>query len=281
MIRDFGPSLEEAAPWIERHRGSRVVVKIGGEILAQPRLVDRIASQTAVLRQVGILPLVVHGAGVQVDEECRRRGVEILKIGGRRVTTEGALEAAQTVLTQLNSGLVAALKKHGADAKGMEAQVHSWVRCRRRNPTVVDGQSVDWGFVGDIQSVELENGSLAVLPSLGVDETGHVVNVNADAVAAHTAIAAQAAKIVYLTGAPGVMMSMDDDGPISQMDASTGRHLIEDGVVIGGMKAKLEESLRALNGGVKAVHIVSGREPYALLRELFTDEGCGTLIWPE
>lgn len=278
MTRDQGPSLEEAAPWIERHRGSRIVVKIGGEILALPKHVDRIAGQAAALLQLGITPVIVHGAGVQVDEECRRRGVDIVKVGGRRVTSEGALEAAVHVLTGLNLSLVEALKRHGADARGMAEGVHTSVKCLRRAPTMVDGREIDWGFVGNIQSVELDGSSLAVLPSLGIDQTGHLVNVNADAVAAHTAIAIGAAKIVYLTGAPGVMMSMDDDGAISQMDAATARELIERGVVQGGMRAKLEESLRALEGGVGMVHIVSGREPHALLRELFTDEGCGTLI---
>jgi acetylglutamate kinase len=278
VTRDQGPSLEEAAPWIEKHRGSRIVVKIGGEILALPKHMDRIAGQAAALLQLGIMPIIVHGAGIQVDEECRRRGVEIVKIGGRRVTSEGALDAAIHVLTGLNRSLVESLRRHGANAKGMDDGVQNAVKCLRRAPTIVDGRAVDWGFVGNIQSVDLSGEDLVVLPSLGVDETGHVVNVNADAVAAHTAMAVGAAKIVYLTGAPGVMMSMDDDGPISQMDAATARELIDKGVVQGGMKAKLEESLRALDGGVGMVHVVSGREPHALLRELFTDEGCGTLI---
>lgn len=278
MMRDQGPSLEEAAPWIEKHRGSRIVVKIGGEILALPKHMERIAGQAAALLQLGITPVIVHGAGVQVDEECRRRGVEIVKVGGRRVTSEGALDAAVHVLTGLNRSLVASLRMHGAQVRGMDEDVQASVKCLRRAPTTVEGREIDWGFVGNIQSVELSADDLVVLPSLGVDQTGHLVNVNADAVAAHTAIAVGAAKIVYLTGAPGVMMSMDDDGPISQMDAATARDLIERGVVQGGMKAKLEECLRALEGGVGMVHIVSGREPHALLRELFTDEGCGTLI---
>jgi acetylglutamate kinase len=162
------------------------------------------------------------------------------------------------------------------------------VRCRLRPPTEEDGGRVDWGRVGDIQRIDPTPIMVApgldwvvpVLPSLGMLDDRTWVNVNADAVAARTAAELDAAKLVLMTGVPGVMESMEDAGPISELTIEEARGLITRAIVSGGMRAKLEEALRALESGVPRVHILSGREPMTLLREIFTDEGCGTLVVP-
>lgn len=280
MTQESGPSLVQAARWIEEFRDSRVVVKIGGEIMARSTALHRIVHQIGVLRRCGLHVTLVHGAGVQVDRGCQARGIEIVKHGGRRVTSPEVLEVLVSVLAELNRTLCSLLRAEGLECRGMEEGIQAAIRCTKRPPGTVDGQPVDWGEVGDISSVDsdlLLAGPMAVLPSLGTAEDG-LKNVNADGCAAQAAIALGAVKVLFLTTTPGLMRDLNDHGPISQADAQTVRGLIESGVATGGMKAKLEEALRALGGGVKQVHILSGRDPHGLVREIFTDEGVGTLI---
>ncbi len=281
---EHGPSLQEASKWVQELRGQLVLVKVGGEMLASRAILNRLAKQIPVLVRVGLRPILVHGAGVQVDGECRSRGIEIVKHGGRRVTTPETLGVLVEVLHGLNQNIITCLKAEGIEAFGMDEEVQRSVVCLRRPQTEVDGVKVDWGMVGDVQRVDpsalIQDGPwrVPVLPSLGTDEHGEFVNVNADSAASLAACSLGVAKLLLLTGAPGVMGSVDDAGPISQMTAADAHQLIDRGIAKAGMKAKLEESLRALEGGVPAVHILSGKEQHTLLRELFTDEGCGTLI---
>jgi acetylglutamate kinase len=282
---DHGPSLLEASAWIERLCGQIVVIKVGGEMLATQAVMNRLARQIPVLVRVGLKPIIVHGAGVQVDAECRSRGIEIVKHGGRRVTTPETLIALTSVLSQLNSKLIDRLKGEGVAAFGMDESVETAILCTKRPPTEVEGETVNWGLVGDVQQVDpakiIKQGpdwSIPVLPSLGVDSENTFLNVNADTAAARIAQAVEASKLLFLTGAPGVMGSIDDAGPISRITAPAARSLIDKGVAKAGMRAKLEECLKSIDAGIPMVHILSGKEPLTLLRELFTDEGCGTMI---
>lgn len=282
MTFETGPLLVQASRWIKAFWGRSVVIKVGGETLERRAALDRIVKQVAVLEDCGLNPILVHGAGVQLDQACRERGIEIVKVGGRRVTSPEVLEALVDILKELNGGLCQLLEDQGRKAVGMRDGIHEAVRCVRREPSEREGRTVDWGEVGDITEVKAEllfRGGIPVLPSLGVAPDG-LKNINADSCASHAALAVGAFKLLFLTSTPGVMRSLDDEGPISEVSAAAAEELIRAGAIQGGMKAKLEESFRALNGGVRQVHILSGRDPYGILREIYTDEGVGTLIVP-
>lgn len=290
MISDKGPSLLDASRYVERHRDKVVVVKLGGELLDDGPVLDRLLPQVAVLYRCGIRPLLVHGGGRQVDVECASRGVTFRKIGGRRITSREVMDVLLDVVAgSLNQLIVRKLEALGVPARGHADGVSKAIRCTKR-PAGRDpeGNPVDWGFVGDVHRIG--NGPLRppagqwaipVIPSLGTLDDGTHVNVNADSVASHLAIAGPAAKLVLMTSVPGILASPEAAGPISEVRPLGARSLIENGVIKGGMRAKVEEALRALDRGVPRVHIVSGREPMTLLREIFTDDGCGTLISAE
>jgi|JI10StandDraft_1071094.scaffolds.fasta_scaffold130876_2 acetylglutamate kinase len=290
MINDPGPGLVEAAPYVAQFRDRLVVVKIGGELLEAGPVIDRIVPQIAVMVRCGLRPIVVHGGGRQIDAACKARGIEPVKHRGRRVTTPEVMQVLVDVVGgELNRAIVERLRRGGVEAFGFAEGSVRAVRCRLRPPTVEDGGSVDWGRVGDVVRIDPEPiiaqpgrpWSVPVLASLGSLDDGSPVNVNADAVAGRVASELDAAKLVLLTGVPGVMESMEDAGPISELTAAEARALVTSGVVSGGMRAKVEEALRALEAGVPRVHVISGREPSTLLREIFTDEGCGTLLTPD
>lgn len=280
MPFDSGPSLVQASAWIAAFRGRSVVVKLGGESLTKRSSVDRIARQIKVMTDCGLRCLIVHGAGVQVDDACIERGILPDKVGGRRVTTPEVLEVLIEVLGDLNKALCCELERHGLATQGMLEEVHKAIRCTRRPPSEREGRLVDWGEVGDISGVDvslLSQDRIPVLPSLAWAADGPK-NANADSCSSNLAVAVKAAKLIFATSTPGVMRSMDDAGPISEVSSAEVRSLLDSGIATGGMKAKLEECLRAVRGGVEQVHILSSREPYGMLREIFTDEGVGTLI---
>ncbi len=290
MKSDRGPGVVEAAQYIEAFRDELVVVKLGGELLDGGPVLERILPQVVVLYQCGLRPVIVHGGGKQVDEACAARGIAPVKHGGRRVTTPEALEVLVDVVGgSLNRAIVDRLRRDGVLAKGFEEGVTAAVRCVRRPASIIGGVAVDWGEVGDVVSIDttplLDEAEgtwvVPVLPSLGTGPDGELLNVNADTVASRVGVALSSAKLLLLTAVAGVMEDPNSAGPISELDAARVRDLIGKGIVVGGMQAKLEEALRALEGGVPRVHIISGREPATLLREIFTDEGCGTLIVPD
>lgn len=284
MVRDPGPCLVEAAPYIQRFRGQFVVIKLGGELFDQGAILERIVPQVATLWRCGLRPVLVHGGGKQIDARCKERGVVSEKLHGRRVTSRAVLEIViEVVGGEINQRFCQLLENEGVPARGFAAGVSEAVLCERRPPRVIEGEGVDFGEVGDVIGIDTEalvndgEGRVPVLPSIGVGEQGKL-NVNADSVASHVAVSLHAQKLVMLSRVSGVMERLDADGPISQLTGSEARELIAEGVVQGGMRAKIEEALSALAGGVAQVHVISGVQPQTLLREIFTDEGCGTWI---
>jgi acetylglutamate kinase len=195
----------------------------------------------------------------------------------------------EVVANDLNQRFASSLAEADVPVRGFASGVGSAIRCRRRPPREIDGESVDFGEVGDILAIdatallgEQDEFVVPVLPSIGEVNGGSRVNVNADSVAAHVALALSAQKLVMMSRVPGVLQQIDDDGPISRLTLeSTQKLLAQPDIVVGGMRAKLEEALRAIEGGISQVHIISGVEPQTLLREIFTAEGCGTLITRE
>ena len=284
--------LKGALRYVRAYRDQVFVVKLGGEVLADARALDSIAGQVSLLSSLGIRIVVVHGGGPQATALSRRLGEEPRIVAGRRVTDDGALEVAKMVYAgQLNVDLLAALRAHEAQAIGLSGVDADLITAHRRPPVqVVDdaGKSltVDFGHVGDIERVDprvlhtlLESRFVPVVASLAGDGDGHVFNVNADTVAESLAVALHAQKLIFLTGTPGVLRNREDPASlIAFADPDDLAGLLASGVIAGGMRPKVESCIRAATGGVERTHIIDGRVADALLLEVFTGAGCGTMI---
>lgn len=279
--------LYDAAPYIGKFQDSIFVIKIGGEILLSREQCSSLARQLHVLWQLGVHPVVVHGAGPQLDEELRSRGHTPRKVEGRRVTDREALEVAKQVFRGVaNLGLVGDLARAGLPAVGLSGVDGGTLLVRRRPPVEVEGRTVDFGWVGDPVRVEprllrtlLSARFVPAVCSLGVDAAGEVLNVNADTVACELAVALAAAKLLFVTDRPGVLHDPADDSSIySVLDLAQVEELVAAGTVHGGMAPKLAAATSAIRRGVERVHVIGAAEPDALLTEVFTNQGCGTMI---
>ncbi len=284
--------LKGALRYVRAYRDQVFVVKLGGEVLADPRAVDDIAAQVSLLSSLGIRLVVVHGGGPQATALSRRMGHEPRIVAGRRVTDDDALAVAKMVYAgQLNVDLLAALRAHEAQAVGLSGVDADLITAHRRAPVkVVDDagktQTVDYGHVGDLDRVDprvlrtlLEARFVPVVASLAGDGDGNVFNVNADTVAESLAVALRAQKLIFLTGAPGVLRDREDPSSlVAFADPDDLASLLASGAVAGGMRPKVEACIRAATGGVERTHIIDGRVADALLLEVFTGAGCGTMI---
>lgn len=284
--------LKGALRYVRAYRDQVFVVKLGGEVLADPRAVDGIAAQVSLLSSLGIQVVVVHGGGPQATALSRRMGAEPRIVAGRRVTDDDALAVAKMVYAgQLNVDLLASLRAHEAQGVGLSGVDADLITAHRRPPVKMvddDGrtQLVDYGHVGDLDRVDprvlrtlLEARFVPVVASLAGDGDGNVFNVNADTVAESLAVALRAQKLIFLTGAPGVLRDRDDPSSlIAFADPDDLAGLLASGAVAGGMRPKVEACIRAATGGVERTHIIDGRVADALLLEVFTGAGCGTMI---
>jgi acetylglutamate kinase len=284
--------LKGALRYVRAYRDQIFVVKLGGEVLADPRAVDGIAAQVSLLSSLGIQLVVVHGGGPQATTLSRRMGHEPRIVAGRRVTDDDALAVAKMVYAgQLNVDLLASLRAHEAQGVGLSGVDADLITAHRRAPVKVvddDGktQTVDYGHVGDLDRVDprvlrtlLDARFVPVVASLAGDGDGNVFNVNADTVAESLAVALRAQKLIFLTGAPGVLRDRADPSSlIAFADPDDLASLLASGAVAGGMRPKVEACIRAATGGVERTHIIDGRVPDALLLEVFTGAGCGTMI---
>jgi acetylglutamate kinase len=284
--------LKGALRYVRAYRDQVFVVKLGGEVLADTRALDSIAGQVSLLSSLGIRIVVVHGGGPQASALSRRLGDEPRIVAGRRVTDDAALEVAKMVYAgQLNVNLLAALRAHEAQAVGLSGVDADLITAHRRPPVQVvdDGGTpvtVDFGHVGDLDRVDprvlhtlLEARFVPVVASLAGDGDGHVFNVNADTVAESLAVALHAQKLIFLTGTPGVLRDREDPASlIAFADPDDLAGLLASGAIAGGMRPKVESCIRAATGGVERTHIIDGRAPDALLFEVFTGAGCGTMI---
>ena len=282
-------TLVEALPWLERFRGALVVVKYGGNAMVDEQLKKAFAEDIAFLRYAGLRPVVVHGGGPQIKAMLARLGLESEFKGGLRVTTPEVMDVVRMVLTgQVGRELVGLLNQHGPIAVGLSGEDAGLFAARRRG-TEIDGELVDIGLVGDVESVNpsavldiLAAGRVPVVSTVApdLDGNGQVLNVNADTAAAALAVALDAKKLVVLTDVEGIYADWPDRSSLlSSIEVSAARDLLRR--VDEGMVPKLEACIRAVEGGVPQTHVVDGRQAHSILLEIFTDEGIGTMVLPD
>ncbi|HEX5387438.1 MAG TPA: acetylglutamate kinase [Gemmatimonadales bacterium] len=284
--------LKGALNYVRAYRDQVFVVKLGGDVLGDPGVRDQVSAQLALLSSLSIRIVVVHGGGPQATALSRRLGHEPVMVAGRRVTDDAALEVAKMVYAgSLNVDLLAALRAHRVQAVGLSGVDADLITAHRR-PRVAavddDGRSreVDYGHVGDIDRVDprilttlMGARFVPVVACLAGDEDGAVYNVNGDTVAEALAVALGAQKLIFLTGAPGVLRDRNDPSTlVTFADPDDLAGLMASGALAGGMRPKVEACIRAATSGVERTHIVNGRAPDALLLEVFTGAGCGTMI---
>jgi acetylglutamate kinase len=284
--------LKGALRYVRAYRDQIFVIKLGGEVLSEPEVLDGVAGQLALLSSLGIRVVVVHGGGPQATDLSRRLGLTPTMVNGRRVTDDGALEVAKMVYAgQINVDLLAALRDHRVPAVGLSGVDAGLITAHRRPPVTLQDDSgamtqVDYGHVGDIDRVDprvlvtlLDAHMVPVVASLAGGDGDDVYNVNADTVAEALAVALGAQKLIFLTGAPGVLRDRTDPSTlVTFADPEDLANLMATGALAGGMRPKVEACIRAATGGVERTHIIDGRIPDALLLEVFTGAGCGTMI---
>ena len=269
-------TLLEALPYIRRFNGKILVIKYGGHAMERDELKDAFAQDVALLKYVGMNPVIVHGGGPQIDAAVRQAGIEPRFVRGMRVTDSATMEIVEQVLAGSISGeIVALLNRHGARAVGLSGKDGELVVARKR------GGAVDLGLVGEVvgvnpQVIEALAGFVPVIAPTAADTDGQTFNINADLVAGKIAEALHAEKLILLTDVEGVKGR--DGTLISTLSTDEARELIADGVVDGGMIPKIECCMEALRGGVKQAHVIDGRVKHALLLEVLTSEGVGTEV---
>jgi len=277
--------LTEALPWLERFHGKVVVIKYGGNAMIDPQLQRAFAEDVVFLRYAGLRPVVVHGGGPQISAHLDRLGIQSEFRGGLRVTTPESMDVVRMVLVgQVNGDVVNLINDHGPRAVGLSGEDGGLLTAERR-PAYVDGQAVDIGQVGDVVAVEpgtvdalLDAGRIPVIATVARGRDGKSYNVNADTAAAAVAEALGAEKLVLLTDVDGLYRDWPASAEvISELSAAELREMLPN--LRSGMIPKMEACLRAVEGGVPRAHVLDGRLAHALLVEVFTDEGIGTMVY--
>jgi acetylglutamate kinase len=285
--------LREALPYIQRFQGQTFVVKLSGKVTEDPANLASLAEELALLHQVGIHICVVHGGGKQLSELASKLGIEQTIIEGRRVTDDATLEIAKMIFAgKINTDILAALRQRGIEAVGLSGVDGNIVHAERRPPREILNQQtgardkVDFGNVGDVVQINarlltvlLDHGYLPVISSLGADDEGNVFNINADTIAAEIAVVLQAEKLILLSDVDGIFLKPGDTATkLSRLTAAEATELVSSGAATGGMIPKLQSITTLLGRGVHSAHIISGAKRNALLSEVFTDKGTGTMI---
>ncbi|HEY3956805.1 MAG TPA: acetylglutamate kinase [Streptosporangiaceae bacterium] len=293
-------TLIEALPWLNRFHGQTVVIKYGGHAMTDAALQAGFAQDVVFLRYAGLRPVVVHGGGPQITEQLERSGLPSTFTAGLRVTTPEAMDVVRMVLTgRVNRDVVGLINQHGPFAVGMSGEDANLFTARRK-PAIVDGEPVDIGLVGEIAAVNtgavralLADGRIPVVSSVAAGDGGAVYNVNADTAAGALAVALGAAKLVMLTDVPGLYADWPPSPPradqpgapepagevIPRLGAADLAALLP--TLSAGMIPKMTACLDAVREGVPQAHVLDGRLPHAVLLEIFTDSGIGTMIVPD
>lgn len=272
--------LSEALPYIQQFAGRTVVVKYGGAAMKDSTLKDKVIRDVVFLACVGLRPVVVHGGGPEINSWLEKLGIEPQFKNGLRVTDAPTMDVVEMVLVgRVNKELVALINRAGGKAVGLCGKDGNLIKARPEGREGV-------GFVGEVNSVDIRlidslvnSGYIPVVSSVAADDMGQAYNINADTVAGELAAALGAEKMILLTDTAGILKNYKDPSTlIAKVDIQEARNLIESGVVGGGMIPKVNCCVRSLAQGVKAAHIIDGRIPHALLLEIFTDEGIGSMI---
>ena len=298
-IRDRNGALQKAAtliealPWLERFHGATVVLKYGGNAMTDDSLRRAFAEDVVFLRYVGLRPVVVHGGGPQINAQLDRLGMQSTFRAGLRVTTKETMDVVRMVLTgQVNREIVGLINQHGPFAVGMSGE-DAHLLTARRMQAEIDGELVDLGQVGEVESVNpgavgalLADGRIPVISSVARGVDGEVLNVNADTAAAALAIELRASKLVLLTDVAGLYPRWSGTDAVSAIEARPISQLTADELAAlmpglsDGMIPKMGACLNAVRGGVPQAHVLDGRLPHSVLLEIFTDAGIGTMVVP-
>ncbi len=285
--------LREALPYIQRFQGKTFVIKFSGKVTEDRENLASLVEEIALLHQVGIRVCVVHGGGKQLSELADKLGVSQTVIGGRRVTDDETLELAKMVFSgKINTEILAQFRGRGIHAVGISGIDGGIVQAVKRPPKEVTNrktgvtETVDFGHVGDVVEIDaslvntmLDNGYLPIISSLGADDQGRVFNINADTIASELAVNLGAEKLILLSDVNGIYLDAGDDTTkIPRLTVSDAKEMIESGRATGGMIPKLESLMSLVSRGVASAHVVSGTERNAILAEVFTDEGTGTMV---
>ena len=285
--------LRESLPYIQRFKGKTFVIKFSGKVTEDKANLLSLAEELALLHQVGIRICVVHGGGKQLTELAQKLGVVQTVIEGRRVTDDDTLDLAKMIFRgKINTEILSALRHRGINAVGLSGIDGGVIMAERRPPKDVvnkktgETRTVDFGHVGDVVEVDtrlvtllLENDYLPVISSLAADDDGRIYNINADTIATEIAAMLGAEKLILLSDVNGIYLDPNDESTkITRLTAAEARKMIEDGKATGGMIPKLESLISLLGRGVQSAHVIGGSDRNALLTEVFTNEGTGTML---
>ncbi len=287
--RQIAQVLSEALPYIQRFSGKTVVIKYGGNAMVDKGLKQGFARDVVLLKLVGINPVVVHGGGPQIGDLLKRLGKSTEFVQGMRVTDSETMDVVEMVLGGLvNKEIVNLINRHGGAAVGLTGKDGDLIRASklmvtRDSPELNEPEIIDLGHVGEVESIDagvvdmlVHSDFIPVIAPIGVGSDGYSYNINADLVAGKVAEVLSAEKLMLLTNTPGIL---DVHGRLlSDLDAREVEDLIAEGTIHGGMLPKIRCALEAVQAGVKVAHIIDGRVEHAIMLDLFTDEGVGTLI---
>jgi acetylglutamate kinase len=276
---DKAAILMESLPWIKRAWGRTVVIKYGGAAMTDEALRHSVAADIVLMKLVGINPVIVHGGGPEITSYMQRLGMEVEFVDGLRVTSAEAMELVRMVLVgKVNGDLVSAINAHGKLAVGISGDDGNLIRATQKDPRL--------GRVGEVTAIDtsvvtnlIEDGFIPVIASVGAGDDGGSFNINADLVAGEIAAALDAEKVIFLTDVDGLYADFEDKGSlISALSLDEAEGMIDAGDLASGMIPKVGACVHALRRGVERAHILNGTIPHALLLEVYTDEGIGTMI---
>ena len=287
---DKAAILVEALPYIQQFYGKTIVIKYGGNAMINDDLKEKVMQDIALMKYVGIRPVIVHGGGPDITGFLKKVGKESDFVAGLRVTDEETIEIAEMVLDgKVNSEIVNLLNRRGVRAVGLSGKDAGLIKARKKLATVYEGEDtkkVDIGYVGEVEQVDtgiledlLQQGYVPIIAPIGVGDNGESYNINADYVAAEIAGALQAEKLLLLTDIEGIYKDFNDKSSfISTLHLSEARQYIKEGIIAGGMIPKVEACLTALEQGAGKTHIIDGRLAHSIILEIFTSRGIGTQV---